>query len=53
MLDETELSELLGRPNASFQVELEQATGAVAYLKLLTPPLQNRQLFAALGYRVE
>lgn len=53
MLGEAELSELLGRPNASFQVELEQATDAVSYLQLLTPRLQNRQLFAALGYRAE
>ena len=53
LLGEAEMSDLFRRPHASFQVELEQATDAVSYLRVLTPRLQHRELLAALGYRTE
>jgi isocitrate dehydrogenase kinase/phosphatase len=53
MLGEADLTELFGRTHANFQVELDQVTDAVLYLKRLTPRLQHLELFSALGHRAE
>jgi isocitrate dehydrogenase kinase/phosphatase len=53
VLGEAGLSELFGRTHANFQVELDQVTDAVVYLKGLTPRLQHLELFSALGHRAE
>jgi isocitrate dehydrogenase kinase/phosphatase len=53
VLGEAGLSELFGRSHANFQVELDQVTDAVLYLKRLTPRLQHLELFSALGHRAE
>lgn len=53
LLGEAELSDLLGPTHASFVVEVDQVTDAVSYLKALTPRRQSRDLFAALGHRVD
>jgi isocitrate dehydrogenase kinase/phosphatase len=53
VLGEVGLSELFGRAHANFQVELDQVTDAVSYLKHLTPRLQILELFSALGHRAE
>ena len=53
LLGEIELSDLLGPTHASFLVEIDQVTDAVSYLKALTPRRHIRDLFAALGHRVD
>ena len=53
VLSEAGLGELFGRAHANFQVELDQVTDAVSYLKQLIPRLQLVELFSALGHRAE
>jgi len=53
VLGEAGLSELFGRTHANFQVELDQVTDAVLYLKRLMPRLQHLELFSALGHAAE
>jgi len=53
LLGEADVSELFRRPHADFQVELEQVTDTVIYLRFLTGTLQHRDLFACLGHLAE